>query len=141
MIWEPSKQFSLLASYAYTDAKVTQDAFTPSNVGQQLSRVPEHSGRLAARYRFTEGTLKGFGIGAGMTAASGAQTTLPNTDKTKGYAVFDAQASYETGPFRISASVTNLTDKLYYLPYLYLNQSVVRPGTPRSGFVTISVKY
>ena len=141
VIWEPSKSFSLLASYAYTDAKVTQDAFTPSNVGQQLSRVPEHSGRLAARYRFTEGTLKGFGIGVGMTAASGAQTTLPNTDKTKGYAVFDAQASYETGPFRISASVTNLTNKLYFLPYLYLNQSVVRPGTPRSGFVTISVKY
>ncbi|WP_263588864.1 TonB-dependent siderophore receptor [Sphingopyxis sp. GC21] len=141
VIWEPSKRFSLLASYAYTDAEVTQDAFTPANVGQQLSRVPEHSGRIAARYRFLDGPLEGFGLGAGMTAASGSQTTLPNTDKTKGYAVFDAQTSYETGPFRISASVTNLTNKLYFLPYLYLNQSVVRPGTPRSAFLAFSVKY
>ena len=58
--------------------------------------------------RGQDGALKGFGIGAGVTAASGAYTTLPNTDKTKGYAVFDAQASYETGPFKIGATVTNL---------------------------------
>lgn len=141
VIWEPSKRVSLLASYANTDATVTEDDITPSNVGARLTRVPKHSGRVAVRYRFIDGALKGFGLGAGMTAASGAYTTLPNTDKTGGYAVFDAQASYETGPFRISATVTNLTDKLYYLPYLYFNQSVVRPGTPRSAFITFSVKY
>lgn len=141
LIWEPSKSFSLLASYAYTRAQVTKDDFNPANIGQNLTRVPEHSGRIAARYRFVDGPLKGFGLGAGMTAASGAYTTLPNTDKTGGYAVFDAQASYETGPFRISATVTNLTNKLYFQPYLYLNQSVVRPSTPRSAFVTLSVKY
>jgi iron complex outermembrane receptor protein len=141
LIWEPAKSFSLLASYAYTRAQVSKDDFNPANVGQNLARVPEHSGRIAVRYRFLDGALKGFGLGAGMTAASGAYTTLPNTDKTGGYAVFDAQASYETGPFRISASVTNLTNKLYFQPYLYLNQSVVRPGTPRSAFVTLSVKY
>lgn len=140
VIWEPAKSFSLLASYAYTRAQVTKDDVT-GNVGQYLTRVPEHSGRIAARYRFLNGALKGFGLGAGMTAASGAYTTLPNTDKTGGYAVFDAQASYETGPFKVSATITNLTNKLYFQPYLYLNQSVVRPGTPRSAFVTLSVKY
>lgn len=141
IIWEPAKSFSLLASYAYTRAQVTKDDFNTTNVGQYLTRVPEHSGRIAARYRFLAGALKGFGLGAGMTAASGAYTTLPNTDKTGGYAVFDAQASYETGPFKVSATVTNLTNKLYFQPYLYLNQSVVRPGTPRSAFVTLSVNY
>ncbi|MFD2580738.1 TonB-dependent siderophore receptor [Novosphingobium colocasiae] len=140
VIWEPAKSFSLLASYAYTRAQVTKDDLT-GNAGQFLSRVPEHSGRIAARYRFLDGALKGFGLGAGMTAASGAYTTLPNTDKTGSYAVFDAQASYETGPFKLSATVTNLTNKLYFQPYLYLNQSVVRPGTPRSAFVTLSVSY
>jgi iron complex outermembrane receptor protein len=141
IIWEPGKSFSLLASYAYTKAEVTKDDFNPVNIGQNLTRVPEHSGRLAARYRFIDGPLKGFGFGTGMTAASGSHTTLPNTDKTNGYAVFDAQASYDKGPFRISLSVINLTNKLYFTPYLYLNQSVVRPGTPRSVFVTLSVKY
>jgi iron complex outermembrane receptor protein len=140
-IWEPAKSFSLLASYAYTRAQVTKDDFSPASVGQQLSRVPEHSGRIAARYRFLDGKLKGLGLGAGMTAASGSQTTLPNSDKTGSYAVFDAQASYDLGRWRISISGQNLTNKLYFLPYLYLNQSVVRPANPRSGFVTLSVKY
>ncbi|MFA7586249.1 TonB-dependent receptor [Sphingopyxis granuli] len=141
LIWEPSKSFSLLASYAYTDAKVTRDQFTPANVGEHLSRVPEHSGRIAVRYRFTEGALNGLGLGLGMTAASGSHVTLPNSVKTKGYAVFDAQASYETGPFRIGVSVSNIFDRTYFTPYQYLGQPVVRPGTPRAAFVTLGVSY
>lgn len=141
LIWEPSKSFSLLASYAYTDAKVTKDQFTPANIGERLSRVPEHSGRIAARYRFTEGALRGFGLGAGMTAASGSQVTLPNSVQTKGYAVFDAQASYDIGPFRIGVSVSNIFDRTYFTPYQYLGQPVVRPGAPRSAFVTLGVSF
>ncbi len=141
IIWEPSKNFSLLASYAYTDAKVTKDQFTLANIGERLARVPEHSGRIAVRYRFTEGTLNGFGLGLGMTAASGAHVTLPNSVKTGGYAVFDAQASYETGPFRIGVSLTNLFDRTYFAPYQYLGQPVVRPGAPRSAFVTLGVAF
>lgn len=141
LIWEPSKKFSLLASYAYTDAKVTRDQFTPANVGQRLSRVPEHSGRIAVRYRFTDGGLRGFGFGAGMTAASGSEVTLPNSVSTRGYAVFDAQASYETGPFRIGVSVGNIFDRTYFTPYQYLGQPVVRPGAPRTAFVTLGVNF
>lgn len=141
LIWEPSKNFSLLASYAYTDAKVTRDQFTPANIGQRLSRVPEHGGRIAVRYRFAEGPLRGFGIGTGMTAASGSEVTLPNSVKTKGYTVFDAQASYEMGPFRIGVSVSNIFDRTYFSPYQYLGQPVVRPGAPRSAFVTLGVNF
>jgi len=141
LIWEPSRSFSLLASYAFTDAEVTRDEFNPALVGNRLARVPRHSGRIAARYRFTQGTLNGLGLGIGMSAASGAQVTLPNTVRTSGYAVFDAQASYDLGHVRLGVSVTNIFDRTYFLPYQYLAQPVVRPGTPRSAFVTLSASY
>lgn len=139
LIWEPSRNWSVLASYAYTDAKVTRDTVIPS--GDRLPRVPEHSGRLAVRYRIVDGKLAGFGIGAGVSAASAAEITLPNSSRGDGYAVFDTQASYETGPVRIGVSVVNLFDRHYFLPYQYLAQDVVRPGTPRAGFVTLGLRY
>jgi iron complex outermembrane recepter protein len=139
IIWEPSKQWSLLANYAYTDAAVVNDTIT-ANVGSRLPRVPEHSGRIAVRYRFT-GKLNGLGIGAGVTAATASEITIPNTERGDSFAVVDAQASYQTGRFRIGVSVENLFDQRYFIPYQYLNQAVVRPGTPRSAFVTLGVGF
>jgi iron complex outermembrane receptor protein len=92
------------------------------------------------RYRFT-GKLDGLGIGAGVTAATASEITIPNTERGDGFAVVDAQASYQTGPFRIGVSVENLFDRRYFIPYQYLNQAVVRPGTPRSASVTLGVGF
>ena len=139
LIWEPSRSLSVLASYAYTDAKVTADTSIPA--GDRLPRVPEHSGRVAVRYRVLDGALKGFGIGAGMSAASAAEITLPNSDRGDSYAVFDAQASYDLGKFRLGVSVANIFNSGYFIPYQYLGQSVLRPGQPRSAFVTLGAKF
>lgn len=139
IIWEPSKQWSVLANYAYTDASVVNDTDL-ANIGSRLPRVPEHSGRLAARYRFA-GKLDGLGIGAGVTAATASEITIPNTERGDGYAVVDAQASYQIGAYRIGLSVENLFDRRYFIPYQYLNQAVVRAGTPRSAFVTLGVGF
>lgn len=139
LIWEPAKSVSVLASYAYTDAKVTEDNAIP--VGDRLPRVPEHSGRIAARYRVLDGALRGLGFGAGVTAATAAEITLPNSLKGDGWAVADVQASYETGPFRIGVSVENLFDRSYFIPYQYLGQAAVRPGDPRSAYVTLGVSF
>lgn len=135
LIFEPTPAFSLLASYAYTDARVVEDNAIPA--GSRLPRVPEHSGRLAARYRVRDGGLKGLELGAGVTANSGAVMTLPNGAKTDGYAVVDALASYRIGRARIGLRIDNLLNTDYFIPYQYLAQDVVRPGNPRSAFVTL----
>jgi iron complex outermembrane receptor protein len=139
LIWEPSRSLSVLASYAYTDARVTADTAIPA--GDRLTRVPEHSGRLAVRYRIVDGALQGLGIGAGMSAASAAEITLPNSDRGDSYAVFDAQASYDIGRFRLGVSVANIFNSRYFIPYQYLAQSVLRPGQPRSAFVTLGARF
>jgi iron complex outermembrane receptor protein len=73
LAWEPTPSFSLLFAYAYTDAIVTEDVVNKvatvgqniDRIGKKLPRVPEHSGRLAARYRFREGALKGLDLSNG----------------------------------------------------------------------------
>ncbi|MEL7030091.1 MAG: TonB-dependent receptor, partial [Pseudomonadota bacterium] len=108
VIWEPNESFSLLGNFAFADATVTEDSDSPgaSNVGNRLARVPETSGRIAARYRFVEGALSGLGVGLGMTYADEAPTNDENTGFSDSYAVFDAQASYAWDRFRIGLNVT-----------------------------------
>jgi iron complex outermembrane receptor protein len=65
LVYEPNRSLSVLFNYAFTDAEVTEDNTLP--VGDQLRRVPRHSGRLAARYRFS-GSLQGLEFGGGLTA-------------------------------------------------------------------------
>ncbi|MEM9168484.1 MAG: TonB-dependent siderophore receptor [Pseudomonadota bacterium] len=138
LVWEPSLQLSVLMSAAYTDAEIREDTEIP--VGDALPRVPEYSGRLAARYRFV-GALDGLGVGAGVTFASEADITLPNSFDSDAYAVFDAQASYALGAYRVGVTVQNIADADYFTPYQYFNQAVVRPGAPRSAFVTLSAEF
>jgi iron complex outermembrane receptor protein len=134
VIYEPTPALSLLFSYAYTDAEVTKDNTLP--VGDSLRRVPRHSGRLAARYRF-QGPLKGLEIGAGVTAVSSRELTLPNTTSVDGLTLVDAQAAYDFGPASISLSIANLTDEDGFEPYQYFGGQYVAPTQPRSAFITI----
>ncbi len=134
-IYEPNPAFSLLASYAYTDARVTADTVIP--VGSRLPRVSDHRGRIAARYRFLQGSLEGLELGAGLTAASDSVIALPNGAEVDGFVVADAQASYTIGGIRIGLRVDNLFGTDYFVPYQYFAQDVVRPGNPRSAFVTL----
>jgi iron complex outermembrane receptor protein len=38
-------------------------------------------------------------------------------------------------------SVANIFNSGYFIPYQYLGQSVLRPGQPRSAFVTLGAKF
>ena len=137
LIWEPSPAWSVLANYAFTDATVTKDNTIP--VGDALARVPRNAGRAAVRYRFQNGPARGLGIGAGVTAASGAPLTLPNTVSSGSYATVDAQASYTTGAFRFGLSIVNLLNNGYFLPYQYFALPLEIAGQPRSAFLTMGV--
>lgn len=138
LVWEPTQAFSLLVNYAYTNAKVTQDNSVP--VGSTLARVPKNSGRIAARYRVLNGTARGLSFGAGMTAFSAREATLPNTVSVPGYAVFDAQIAYTFGRYTVALSGMNLTNRHVYLPYEYLSFPVVMPIQPRSVYLTLKAQ-
>ena len=135
LIFEPSPAFSLLATYAYTDARVIEDTVIPA--GARLPRVAEHRGRIAGRYRLLDGPLAGLEFGAGLTAVSDSVITLPNGAEVDGYVIADAQASYTIGSARLGLRFDNIFGEDYFVPYQYFAQDVVRPGNPRSAFVTL----
>lgn len=139
LLWEPIPALSLLANYAYTQAEVTEDNSIP--VGDGLPRVPRHSGRLAARYRILDGAAKGLGFGAGITALSARELTLPNTVSAPGYALLDAQTSYEFDRYTISVSAVNLTGRKVFETYQYLGSPLVLPTQPRSAYLTLTASF
>jgi len=138
LTWEPTRALSLLANYAYTDAEVTRDNAIP--VGDKLARVPRNSGRLAFRYRMQDGAARGLSFGAGVTAVSSRQLTLPNTVSVPGTATVDAQASYDFGRYTIQVAGYNLTGRRTFEPYQYFGFPVVMPTQPRSFYLTLKVR-
>lgn len=139
LVWEPGEHFSLLANFARNDAEITRD--NQFSVGSKLPRVPEKSARLAARYRFAGGAFDGLGLGMGITYSDRSALSLSNAYYAGSFAVVDAQASYQFGRYRLGLSVVNLFDRDYFTPYLYLNQDVLRPGQPRSAFLSLAATF
>ncbi|WP_241114321.1 TonB-dependent siderophore receptor [Achromobacter insuavis] len=139
LVWEPTRALSLLFTYAYTQARVTQDTAIP--VGDRLPRVPRHSARLAARYRVQEGPARGLAFGAGITAVSARDITLPNSVSVPGYALLDAQASYGFDRYTVALSAVNLANRKVYDTYQYLSFPVVMPVQPRSVYLTVSAQF
>ena len=136
--WEPTRRWSLIANYAYTEAAVTRDPTIP--VGNRLPRVPRNSGRVAARYRVLGGAAKGLAFGAGVTAFGAREITLPNTVPVPGYAAVDAQAAYDVGRFTAQLSAVNLAGRRAFDAFQYLASPVVIPAQPRAVYVTLKAR-
>ncbi len=139
LLWEPNDALSLVFNYAYTQAKVTRD--DTLSEGSRLPRVLKHSARLAARYRISDGIARGLSFGAGITAVSARETTLPNSAMVPGYALVDAQASYSFDRYTVSLSAVNLTNRKVYDTYQYLASPVVIPVQPRSAYLTLTAQF
>jgi len=139
LTWQATDALSILANYAHTDAKYTDNlAGVPE--GNQLAMVPENSGRLWANYRFQQPMIKGLSIGGGVYAQGQAYLSNNNLYKSDGYHSFDASIAYEYQRFKLAATVKNLTDEHYFQPYGYLGGRVIASeGT--SAYVTGSVKF
>ncbi len=91
---------SLIANYAYTDAKVISDAWrNPLNpldsglLGNHLDNVPRHSGKIFATYDFGDNGL-GLRLGGGVTASTRVWGNVQNTYTLPGWARVDGFASY-----------------------------------------------
>jgi iron complex outermembrane receptor protein len=113
---------------------------TNPDVGNFLQRVPRNSGRIAGRYRIQNGAVKGLSFGAGVTAFTKKELTLPNTLTSPGYAAVDAQVSYSFRRYTLEGSATNLTARKTFDSYEYFGLPVVMPNQPISGFVALKIR-
>lgn len=105
--------WSVLGSYTYTRARASATAFGGDiDPDQQLEGIPEHMASLWAVHHFGHLGLPGFRLGAGVRYVGRigdgtGQVFVPHVT------LYDAMASYETGPWRVALNVNNLTDEDY----------------------------
>ncbi|WP_334319689.1 TonB-dependent receptor [Termitidicoccus mucosus] len=125
VIGRPWKNWQVVASYAYTDARVTKDPTRPQNVGTHASNRPYNQMSAWNRYNWSKGFLKGFNVGVGVTYVDERRgnpnlADLPGL-KLPDYTRVDLVVGYSTKIFKNPASLTvnmgNLFDKKYYQNY------------------------
>ena len=111
-----SERWSLIGSYAFTDAWAAND---PTLKGNRLQNVPRHSGSLSAVYDF--GAVLGsdrLRAGAGAHYVGERAGDPDNDFDLPGYTVADAFATYETKldgqNVKVQLNVKNLFDRTYY---------------------------
>ncbi|MEM9494909.1 MAG: TonB-dependent siderophore receptor [Pseudomonadota bacterium] len=123
---------NVIVNYAYTDAEVTEGA----RAGNRARNVPRHTANLWATYEFTDGPLRGLGLGGGMNYVGERFVDANNTFMLDGHTLFDATAFYylplgfDRSKVRLQVSVRNISDKRYFIPNS--NIRTLSVGAPRT---------
>lgn len=133
----PTSGWSLIGTYAYIDAEITEDNSLP--VGDHLAGVPEHSATAWVKYTLQDTVLRGLGIGLGGRWYSEQAGDLPNTFELPAYTVIDAGLFYERGPLSAQLNVYNLLDKEYAVGSY--DDLYVMPGDPLTLRATVAYTF
>ncbi len=118
LIANPFKGFNIVLGYTYNDAKnvkFTNLAFE----GKQLPLTPEQTANAWASYKFTKGSLKGFGLGFGANYVSKIYKAFDygNTFWAKPYTTLDGTIFYQQSKYRIGVKFNNISNQKYYNAY------------------------
>lgn len=128
--------WNIVAGYAYTDARVTQDTNFQDN---QLNNSAKHGFNVWTTYEIQRGSLQGLGFGVGMFYVGERQGNLSNTFTLPSYLRTDAAVFYNQGPFRAAVNIKNLFDTRYF--ETASNILSVFPGEPLTVVGSVSWRF
>lgn len=129
--------WNVIAGYAYTDARITEDSTLPED--NRLNNVPENSFNLWTTYEIQQGALQGLGFGLGLFFIGERQGNLANTFQLPSYLRADAAIFYKRDQLRAAINFTNLFDTDYFESGL--NNVRVNAGRPFTVRGTISWQF
>ena len=132
--------WNLIASYAYTDAKVTADT-DPTLVGDRLAGIPFNSGSLWTTYEIQSGEFQGLGFGVGFNYVGERQGGLPNSFKVGSYFIPNASIFYRRDNWRFALNFKNLSDVKYIESVGNERTSGIFYGAPFSVTGSVSVQF
>ena len=113
--YRPSRKLSLVGNFAYSHARLTEDAPGLAVAGARLPNSPNFSGSFSVNQEFD---LAGYAAYVGLTerligkrnAGFDGSGTLPNY-RIPGYAITDIQAGVTIDRFQLALYVRNVLDK------------------------------
>jgi iron complex outermembrane receptor protein len=152
-----TRRWSILASYAFTDARVTQDqdiatqidpfgnpvpVMTPGRTGKRLANTPEHAASLWMKYALNDA----FTLAGGMFAMTEREVDADNTVDVPGYVRFDLAAAFRhrlgRSWLKTQLNVLNLFDKEYFDPQTSFARTInVSPTAPRTILASLVVEF
>ena len=132
--------WSMIGSYGYTDARVTED---PILIGKALQNVALNTASLYLVYDFGTALPGRLRVGAGAHYVGDRPGDAANTFVLPSYVVADAFATYETKyqtlPVIYQLNVKNLFDTVYYPSAV--NDLNVAMGDARRVSLSATVKF
>ena len=131
--------WNIIASYAYTNARVTEDNVIPD--GNGLFNAPEHSASLWTTYEITSGELQGLGFGAGFNFVGERDGDLDNSFVLDDYFLTNAGVFYRRDNWRFALNAKNLFDVDYIAASNNSRTSGLEPGAPFTIVGSVSVTF
>lgn len=131
--------WNVIASYAYTDAEVTQDNVIP--IGNQLTGIPKHSANLWTTYTLQQGDLQGLGFGIGFTFASDRQGDLNNSFVLNDYFITNAAIFYQRQRLRLAVNFKNIFNVNYIQGTPISRIRGIEPGEPFTVIGSITYQF
>lgn len=126
-----TENWSIIASYSYLDSTVLESN-TPTEVGNRLANVPDHSGSLWTTYEIDSG----WEFGGGARYVGTRYTNVSNAREIEPYWVFDATVAYEfDNGVAVRINAFNLFDERYIDQ---VGGGHFVPGPGRSAIATVA---
>lgn len=140
MNWNIRRNWQVIASIAYNDAKTISNEQAPEFEGRMLPNTPSWMTHLSTRYSFRNERLRGLTVGATWRYVD--DTLAYNTVDDfflKGFHVVNAFAQYRYDirpnvPVIFRLNVTNLFDEFYF-------PDTSGPGQPRTVRFSTMIKF
>lgn len=127
--------WSILASYAYSDAKIIK-SLIPAEIGQQKPNAPKNMANIWTRYNVNRGLFNGLGIGAGANYVDKRSLSLNLAQGIPNYTLVNAALYYQVGQVQLQFNANNITNKKYWVGgYDYLR---LFPGAPSNYLLTLN---
>jgi len=129
--------WNIIASYAYTDAEVTEDEGSLLE-GNRLAGVPEHTASLWSTYEIQSGDLQGLGFGLGLFFV-GKRQDFDNSFSVPSYLRTDASLFYRRDNWRAGINFRNL----FNIDYIEAvdDRARITPGAPFTIVGSVSVTF
>jgi len=131
--------WNIIANYAYTNARVTEDNDIPT--GNRLYNSPYHSFGLWTTYEIQQGNLQGLGFGVGFNYVGNRFGDLANSYEIGDYFLTNAAIFYRRNNWRLGLNFNNLFDVNYISSGFNSRNYGNTPGAPFSVIGTISIQF
>ncbi|MEL7316994.1 MAG: TonB-dependent receptor, partial [Cyanobacteria bacterium J06559_3] len=131
--------WNLIANYAYTDARVTEDNAIPT--GNGLTGIPEHSASLWTTYTLQQGNLAGLGFGLGFNYVGDRPGDLDNSFELDDYLITHAAIFYERDNLQLALNFKNLFDVNYIDGIPISRVRGIEPGEPFTIIGSVSFQF